>query len=84
HVAATLADRYIHERYLPDKAIDLIDEAGSFQRLQPQSRRKKVIGVAEIEEMVAKVARIPAKAVSSNDKESLRSLERDLKMTVFG
>ena len=84
HVAASLADRYIHERYLPDKAIDLIDEAGSFQRLQPQSRRKKVIGVSEIEEMVAKVARIPAKAVSSNDKESLRSLERDLKMTVFG
>jgi len=84
HVAASLADRYIHERYLPDKAIDLIDEAGSFQRLQPQSRRKKVIGVAEIEEMVAKVARIPAKAVSSNDKESLRNLERDLKMTVFG
>ncbi len=82
--AASLADRYIHERYLPDKAIDLIDEAGAYQRLQPPSRRKKVIGVGEIEEMVAKVARIPAKAVSSNDKESLRNLERDLKMTVFG
>ncbi len=82
--AASLADRYIHERYLPDKAIDLIDEAGAYQRLQPPSRRKKVIGVSEIEEMVAKVARIPAKAVSSNDKESLRNLERDLKMTVFG
>jgi len=84
HVAASLADRYINERYLPDKAIDLIDEAGAYQRLQPPSRRKKVIGVAEIEEMVAKVARIPAKAVTANDKESLRNLERDLKMTVFG
>ncbi len=83
-MAATLSDRYIHERYLPDKAIDLIDEAGAYQRLQPPSRRKKTIGVAEIEEMVAKVARIPAKSVSSNDKESLRNLERDLKMTVFG
>ena len=82
--AATLADRYINERYLPDKAIDLIDEAGAFQRLQPVSKRKKVINVADIEEMVAKVARIPAKAVSSNDKEALRNLERDLKMTVFG
>lgn len=82
--AATLADRYINERYLPDKAIDLIDEAGAFQRLQPVSKRKKVINVADIEEMVAKVARIPAKAVTSNDKEALRNLERDLKMTVFG
>ncbi|MES2907770.1 MAG: ATP-dependent Clp protease ATP-binding subunit ClpA [Pseudomonadota bacterium] len=83
-MAATLADRYINERFLPDKAIDLIDEAGAYQRLLPISRRKKVIGVAEIEEMVAKVARIPAKSVSSNDKEALRNLERDLKMTVFG
>ena len=83
-MAATLADRYINERFLPDKAIDLIDEAGAYQRLLPVSRRKKVIGVAEIEEMVAKVARIPAKSVSSNDKEALRNLERDLKMTVFG
>lgn len=83
-MAATLADRYINERFLPDKAIDLIDEAGAYQRLLPASRRKKVIGVAEIEEMVAKVARIPAKSVSSNDKEALRNLERDLKMTVFG
>jgi ATP-dependent Clp protease ATP-binding subunit ClpA len=82
--AATLADRYINERFLPDKAIDLIDEAGAFQRLQPVSKRKKVITVADIEEMVAKVARIPAKAISSNDKEALRNLERDLKMTVFG
>ncbi len=82
--AATLADRYINERFLPDKAIDLIDEAGAFQRLQPVSKRKKVITVADIEEMVAKVARIPAKAISSNDKEALRNLERDLKLTVFG
>ena len=82
--AATLADRYINERFLPDKAIDLIDEAGAYQRLQPVSKRKKVITVADIEEMVAKVARIPAKAITSNDKEALRNLERDLKMTVFG
>lgn len=82
--AATLADRFINERFLPDKAIDLIDEAGAFQRLQPVSKRKKVITVADIEEMVAKVARIPAKAITSNDKEALRNLERDLKMTVFG
>ena len=83
-VAAELADRYINERFLPDKAIDVIDEAGAFQRLQLSSKRKKTIGVPEIEEVVAKIARIPPKSVSANDKESLRTLERDLKMTVFG
>lgn len=84
HVAAELADRYINERFLPDKAIDVIDEAGAFQRLLVPSKRKKIIGVSEIEEIVAKIARIPPKSVSANDKESLRNLERDLRMTVFG
>ncbi len=83
-VAAELADRYINERFLPDKAIDVIDEAGAYQRLQVPSRRKKIIGVAEIEEVVAKIARIPPKSVSADDKEVLRNLERDLRMTVFG
>lgn len=83
-LAAELADRYINERFLPDKAIDVIDEAGAYQRLQVPSKRKKTIGVHEIEDIVAKIARIPPKSVSSNDKESLRNLERDLKMTVFG
>ncbi len=83
-VAAELAERYINERFLPDKAIDVIDEAGAYQRLQVPSQRKKIIGVAEIEEVVAKIARIPPKSVSADDKEVLRNLERDLRMTVFG
>ncbi|HEX6590372.1 MAG TPA: AAA family ATPase, partial [Moraxellaceae bacterium] len=83
-LAAELADRYINERFLPDKAIDVIDEAGAYQRLQAPNKRKKTIGVSEIEEIVAKIARIPPKSVSANDKESLRNLERDLRMTVFG
>jgi ATP-dependent Clp protease ATP-binding subunit ClpA len=83
-LAAELADRYINERFLPDKAIDVIDEAGAYQRLLSPSKRKKTIGTAEIEEIVAKIARIPPKSVSANDKESLRNLERDLRMTVFG
>lgn len=83
-VAAELAERYINERFLPDKAIDVIDEAGAYQRLLSASKRKKTIGVAEIEDVVARIARIPPKSVTSNDKESLRNLERDLKMTVFG
>lgn len=83
-LAAELAERYINERFLPDKAIDVIDEAGAYQRLQVPSKRKKVIGVAEIEDVVAKIARIPPKSVSANDKEALRNLERDLRMTVFG
>ncbi|HEX4870257.1 MAG TPA: AAA family ATPase, partial [Moraxellaceae bacterium] len=82
--AAELADRYINERFLPDKAIDVIDEAGAYQRLQVPSKRKKTIGVNEIEEIVAKIARIPPKSVTANDKESLKNLERDLRMTVFG
>jgi ATP-dependent Clp protease ATP-binding subunit ClpA len=83
-VASELASRYINERFLPDKAIDVIDEAGALQRLLPVSKRKKTIGVSEIEEVIAKIARIPPKSVSTNDKEALRNLERDLKMTVFG
>ncbi len=83
-LAAELADRHIADRHLPDKAIDVIDEAGALQRLQPPSRRKKVIGVSEIEEVVSKIARIPSKQVNRSDVEALRNLERDLKMTVFG
>lgn len=83
-VAAELAARYINDRHLPDKAIDVIDEAGAFQRLQPESKRKKSIGVGEIEAVIAKIARIPPKSVSSSDKKSLEKLERDLKMLVFG
>ena len=83
-VASELASRYINERFLPDKAIDVIDEAGAYQRLLPASKRKKTIGVSEIEEVIAKIARIPPKSVSANDKEALRTLDRDLKMTVFG
>ncbi|MYH45936.1 MAG: ATP-dependent Clp protease ATP-binding subunit ClpA [Gammaproteobacteria bacterium] len=82
--ASELASRYITDRYMPDKAIDLIDEAGAFQRLQPQSRRKKVLQVADMERMVAAIARIPPKTVSSSDIEALKNLESNLKMVVFG
>lgn len=82
--AAELAARYINDRHLPDKAIDVIDEAGAVQRLQPPSKRKKQIGVKEVEAVVAKIARIPPKTVSSSDKEVLQNLERNLKMVVFG
>ena len=82
--AAELTARYINDRHLPDKAIDIIDEAGARQRLAPPSRRKKTIGAPEIEEIVAKVARIPPKSVSTSDREVLQHLERNLKMVVFG
>lgn len=82
--AAELASRYINDRHMPDKAIDVVDEAGAFQRLQPEERRVKLIDVPQIEDIVAKIARIPPKHVSSSDKELLRNLERDLKLTVFG
>ncbi|HKJ22215.1 MAG TPA: AAA family ATPase, partial [Gammaproteobacteria bacterium] len=82
--AVELSSRYINDRFLPDKAIDVIDEAGANQRLVPASRRKKTVGVKEIEEIVAKIARIPPKSVSSSDMHKLRNLERDLKMVVFG
>ncbi len=83
-VAAELADKYINDRFMPDKAIDVIDEVGAFQQLQPPSRRKKQIGVNDVEQMVAKIARIPPKNVSSSDKDALRDLETNLKMTIFG
>ncbi len=82
--AAELGARYIHDRFLPDKAIDIVDEAGAYQRLLPPSKRKKTIGVREIEDIVAKIARVPAKTVSSTDREMMGHLERDLKMLVFG
>ncbi|HUL12115.1 MAG TPA: ATP-dependent Clp protease ATP-binding subunit ClpA [Methylococcaceae bacterium] len=82
--AAELSDRYINDRHLPDKAIDVIDEAGACQRLLPISRRKKMIGTVEIEDIVAKIARIPPKTISTNDKDKLKDLEKNLKMLVFG
>jgi ATP-dependent Clp protease ATP-binding subunit ClpA len=83
-VATDLSDRYITDRFLPDKAIDVIDEAGAYQQLLPPSKRKKVIGVGDIEAVIAKIARIPPKAVSANDKETLQKLEQNLQMVVFG
>lgn len=82
--AAQLSAKYINERFLPDKAIDVIDEAGAKQRLQPSSKRKKVINTNDIESIVAKMARIPEKSVSSSEKDSLLNLDRNLKMVVFG
>ena len=83
-VATDLSARYITDRFLPDKAIDVIDEAGAFQQLQPPSKRKKVVGVGDIESVIAKIARIPPKTVSSDDKETLQKLESNLQMVVFG
>ncbi len=82
--AVELSARYINDRHLPDKAIDVIDEAGAGQQLLPPSKRKKTINVHDIEAIVAKIARIPAKSVSSSDREALKTLDRDLKMVVFG
>ena len=82
--AAELAGRYINDRHLPDKAIDVIDEAGASVRLKPPSKRKKTIGVGEIEAVIAKMARIPPKTVSTSDRAVLQNLERDLKMVVYG
>ena len=82
--AVELAVRFITDRHLPDKAIDVIDEAGAAQRILPKSRQKKVIGKIDIEEIVAKIARIPSTHVSSDDRNSLRNLDRDLKAIVFG
>ncbi len=83
-LAAELSDRFITDRFLPDKAIDVIDEAGARQRLFKDEERKTVIDIAEIEEIIAKIARIPEKSVSSSDKDKLESLEKNLKMLVFG
>lgn len=82
--AAELADRYITDRHMPDKAIDVIDEAGASQRLIAEGKRKKVINVPTIEDIVAKIARIPPRNVTSSDKDMLRNIERNLKMVVFG
>ena len=83
-VAAELADKYINDRFMPDKAIDVIDEVGAFQQLQPKSRRKRQISPNDIEQMVAKIARIPPKNVSSSDRNALKDLEANLKMVIFG
>ncbi len=82
--AAELAAKYINDRHLPDKAIDVIDEAGAAQRILPKNKQKKVIGNKEIEDIVAKIARIPPKNISSDDRNALKTLERDLKAVVFG
>ena len=82
--AAELASRYINDRKLPDKAIDVIDEVGAYQRLQPAHRRKKQISVRDVEQMVAKIARIPPRNISSSDKNLLKDLEANLKMVIFG
>ena len=82
--AAELSAKYINDRHLPDKAIDVIDEAGAAQRILPKSKQRKTIGKPEIEEIVAKIARIPPRSVSSDDKAALMTLDRDLKNVVFG
>ena len=82
--AADLSAKYINDRHLPDKAIDVIDEAGAAQRILAPSKRKKIIGKTEVEEIVAKIARIPPANVSNDDRSKLKTLERDLKNVVFG
>jgi len=82
--AAELSARFINDRHLPDKAIDVIDEAGAAQRIAPKSKQKKVIGKLEIEDIIAKIARIPPRSVSSDDRSALANLERDLKNVIFG
>lgn len=83
-VASELSARYIPDRFMPDKAIDVIDEAGAAQQLLPPSRRKKQLGPGDIEQVVAKIARIPSQQVTNSDKEALRDLDSKLKMVVFG
>ncbi|MDD5174841.1 MAG: ATP-dependent Clp protease ATP-binding subunit ClpA [Sterolibacterium sp.] len=82
--AAELSAKYINDRHLPDKAIDVIDEAGAAQRVLPKSKQKKLIGKTEIEEIVARIARVPSQHVSSDDRSNLKNLDRDLKSVVFG
>lgn len=82
--AAELSERYINDRHLPDKAIDVLDEAGAAQRLLPKSKKRKVIGKGEIESVVAKIARIPSQNISTNDRSKLKTLGRDMKAVVFG
>ncbi|MCJ8315470.1 ATP-dependent Clp protease ATP-binding subunit ClpA [Idiomarina sp.] len=82
--AAELSAKYINERHLPDKAIDVMDEAGASQRLLPPSKRRKTVGVSDIENIIAKIARVPEQSVSQSDQETLKQLDRNLKMVVFG
>ena len=82
--AAELSARFINERNLPDKAIDIIDEAGAAQRILPKSKQRKIISKKEIENVIAKAARIPSRSVSSDDRNTLKTLDRDLKTMVFG
>jgi len=82
--AAELASRHINDRFLPDKAIDVLDEVGAAQRILPKSKRKKMIGVTDIQNIVAKIARIPTKTVNNADKDNLRNLEKNLKHVIFG
>ena len=82
--AAELSAKYINDRHLPDKAIDVIDEAGAAQRILPKSKQKKTIGKAEVEDIIAKIARIPPQTVSSDDRAQLKNLDRNLKNVVFG
>ena len=82
--AVELSAKYIHDRKLPDKAIDVIDEVGASRMLQPEGKRRKNVTLRDVEEIVAKIARIPPKSVSADDKETLRNLDRDLKSMVFG
>lgn len=82
--AAELSERYINDRHLPDKAIDVLDEAGAAQRLLPKSKQRKVIGKSEIESIVAKIARIPSQNISTDDRNKLKTLGRDMKAVVFG
>ncbi len=82
--AARLSARYMSDRHLPDKAIDLVDEVGAYQYLLPEEARKKIIEVVDIEKMVAKIARIPERNVSASDREVLKNLTRDLQMMIFG
>jgi ATP-dependent Clp protease ATP-binding subunit ClpA len=84
NTAAELSAKYINDRHLPDKAIDVIDEAGAAQRILPKSKQKKVISDKEIEDIIAKIARIPPKNISSDDRNALKTLDRDLKAVVFG
>lgn len=82
--ASELASKYINDRFMPDKAIDVVDEAGALQKLLPKQKRKQIIGISDIEKIVAKMARIPRKSVSSSEKTLLKNLERDLKLVIFG
>jgi ATP-dependent Clp protease ATP-binding subunit ClpA len=82
--AAELSAKHINDRFLPDKAIDVVDEAGAYQNLLTANKRKKIVSVTEIENVVAKIARIPVKKISASEKDTLRDLERDLKLLVYG